>query len=226
MTASAHDALVRWLDHHPTVQVLEGTNGLSVADRQGVVHKPVDPLQVRPGRSLLHRAVQGKHPGTSRIVDTTAGFGRDALALVQAGHNVLAVERHPLMHALLQDLVERLASARTGAPTTAEWGTLDVVFGDANNLLSHLDPPFDVAYLDPMYRTPRRGKSRGPLQWLDDILVDEASEEGTALLQRAQSSGVRRVVVKRPLKAPAMASGVSGSIKGRTTRYDIYAAHR
>lgn len=225
MTASAHDALRRWLEHHPTVHLHNAVNGVSVHDHQGVVHKPVDPLRVRPGRSLLHRAVQGKHTGTSRVLDATAGFGRDALALIHHGHDVLAVERHPLMHALLADLAERLRAVRHKAPEAASWGTLEVVFKDARDILERPGQPFDVAYLDPMYRTPRRGRSRGPLHWLDQTLEQEPSEETETLLSLARSSGVRRVVVKRPLKATPVTEDVSGSVQGRTTRYDIYAAH-
>jgi 16S rRNA (guanine1516-N2)-methyltransferase len=158
------------------------------------------------------------------MMDATAGFGRDALALVQAGHDVLAVERHPLMHAILTDLAERLDAARGGHPDAGAWGRLEVAFGDSVDLLTGWARQIDVIYLDPMYRTQRRGKSRGALNWLDRMLDDEADGEAEALLRVAQTSGARRVVVKRPIKAAPLASGVTGSVRGRTTRYDIYPA--
>lgn len=128
------------------------------------------------------------------------------------------------MHAILRDLAERLDRARTGHPNAAAWGRLEVVFGDSTDVLTGLIGQNDVAYLDPMYRMPRRGKSRGPLNWLDRTLAEEADDEAAALLRLAQASGARRVVVKRPIKAAPLAFGVTGSVRGRTTRYDIYPA--
>jgi len=42
------------------------------------------------------------------------------------------------------------------------------------------------------------------------------------LLQAALRSSAERVVVKRPIKAPALQEGVIHSFEGKTVRYDLY----
>jgi len=61
---------------------------------------------------LLVRAMRGSGSAPANtVVDLTAGAGRDAFLLACAGHRVLAVERSPVLAALLADAVRRLRLA-------------------------------------------------------------------------------------------------------------------
>lgn len=79
-----------------------------------------------------------------------------------------------------------------------------------------------VVLIDPMY--PGRGKAALPEKGmaLFRSLVGR-DQDADLLLQAALRAATRRVVVKRPVRAPTLAGPLpSGSIRGSTTRWDIY----
>ncbi|MFP4145005.1 MAG: class I SAM-dependent methyltransferase [Phycisphaeraceae bacterium] len=185
------------------------------------------------GRSLrqpLLRAV-GVRKGESerpRVLDATAGFGEDSWLLASMGCPVLAVERVPVMAALLCDAVRRAAAEDPGAA-----GRLSVIHGNSIGLLRRLardepggdfPPAFaksDVVYLDPMFPTGRKARERKPMRVLR-WLVGEDPDAGE-LLSAALAAATRRVVVKRPAKADFLPGPVpSATHEGRAVRYDVY----
>lgn len=180
------------------------------------------PLRVefRPGggSATLRKATLAGRRGTNRIIDATAGLGQDSFALAEWGCRVDLIERSPIVAALLADGLRR---ATLGGETRDAAGRMELHRADALELLPSLGPA-EVVYLDPMYpRTGREGRKGKGMRILRAILGDDPDAHG--LLELARRAATRRVVVKRPLKAPPLA-GVrpSGSLPGTTVRYDLY----
>ena len=149
-----------------------------------------------------------------RVLDATAGLGRDAALIAQAGFQVLLIERSPLIHALLADGLTRAPAA------LAERMTL-LPCQDSRALG---ESGLHAVYLDPMF--PSREKSAAVkkdllwLQWLNDY--PDAGEE-VALLDWARAQSPHRIVVKRPAKAPNLGGQSPGfSQKGKAVRFDVY----
>lgn len=182
-------------------------------------------IDVRPGpggshRQPLARAVGlPKSEAPPRVVDATAGFGEDSWILAALGCEVLAIERNPCIAQLLRDGVERAGSF---APTIAE--RLKWLHGDAQELLPkvtdlHWRP--DVIYLDPMF--PKKTKSaleEKRMRMLRRLVGDDG--DASELLGLARQIASRRVVVKRPLRAPYLAEVPASSHQGKSLRYDVY----
>lgn len=182
----------------------------------------VDLMRARPGSEPVVRAVGGRSPkgGVPTVVDASCGWGVDAGALWRAGMQVTAIERDPVVAVLLEDGVRRAREADGDAAARFE-----LMIGDARSLLPTLSTRPDVVYLDPMYPRRRGGAKRRGAAWLRSWLGEaEAAHETEQLelLHVARTVAVRRVVVKRPARGAALAPGVSGSIEGRTTRFDLY----
>ena len=58
--------------------------------------------------------------------------------------------------------------------------------------------------------------------WIFQTLLEEG-DNAERLLESAMECAVYRVVVKRPLKAPALGGREPGfSLKGRSVRFDVY----
>jgi 16S rRNA (guanine1516-N2)-methyltransferase len=136
------------------------------------------------------------------------------VVLAARGYRVIALERSPLVAALLAD-----GLARSG--DHAVLGRIELVVGDALNLIPTL-PLADIILLDPMF--PERGKSalkdKG-MRALRALVGDDP--DASALLALARRHVGRRVVVKRPLAAEPLAGPApSGAILGTTVRFDIY----
>ncbi|GAC1630258.1 MAG: class I SAM-dependent methyltransferase [Nevskia sp.] len=167
----------------------------------------------------LHRRKPGDAP--LRVLDATAGLGRDGYTLAALGAVVTLAERQPETCALLADA--RLRALALAAHEAAA-SRVEIVNADARALC--LDPAnagrWDVIYLDPMY--PDDGKAALPskeMQILRDLTGGD--DDADELLAPALACAGQRVVVKRPAKAPCMA-GVEPTmrIEGTQLRFDVY----
>jgi 16S rRNA (guanine1516-N2)-methyltransferase len=203
--------------------------GLRGPPRQSRPRRPAAPPEGgRPGREHLLRATLAGTPGL-RLVDATAGWGGDAGVLAAAGAEVLMIERSPFVAAMLDDALRRWRAEGVGAA-----GRLTVLVGEAEELLTAVGP-VDVVYLDPLYA--ERGGSAVTsvgLRWLRVVAnwgtarevaagVERRHADEASLLTAARQAARRRVVVKRGLRdAPLGGQPPSGSLRGRTTRFDMY----
>lgn len=209
-----------------------GKQLLLLVDDKGLRLRRVDSSEVavdvaalarpRRGEDLLGRAI-GMRAG--HVVDATAGLGVDAFQLAAAGHRVTMIERVPLVALLLEEALERAQQGRAGDRASAAAERLTLIEGDARTYLATLPSSGrpDVVLLDPMY--PRRGKAALPAKGMALFreLVGE-DDDAAELLRVARSVALRRVVVKRPLRSASLGdTPPSGSIRGKTTRYDLYA---
>lgn len=170
----------------------------------------------------LVKALGGMPEQARTVVDGTGGLGRDALVLVQAGFSVQIIERSPVVHALLADGIRRLE--RDDAELAQR---ITLHLGESTQWLSaHNDEVFAV-YLDPMF--PQRQKSaavKKDLLWLQQLEQAPDDAESVALLQAARQCALKRVVVKRPVKAPPLAQqNPSYALTGKAVRFDIYLRH-
>jgi len=160
-----------------------------------------------------------------RVVDLTAGLGRDSFVLATLGCPVLAIERQSEIFQLLRAGLDR---ALDDSPTAVALDDrLALQHGDARALLDQwpngviADFRPDVLYLDPMH--PPRKKSALPRKEMRVFrsLVGEDLDQDQ-LLAAALATQVARVVVKRPASAPPLADGVISAVTGKTTRFDVY----
>jgi 16S rRNA (guanine1516-N2)-methyltransferase len=177
--------------------------------------------RISAGRKQLLARATGlqKHPAPL-LLDATAGLGRDGFTLAWLGARVTMLERHPQIAALLQDAHRRaLADPRLAAVAAG----IEVRTGDAASLMAR--QPWDVIYLDPMY--PHSNKSALPqkeMQIFRDLTGGDPDAD--ALLSPALAAARRRVVVKRPARAPWLAGrSPSLSFEGSQARFDVYLIH-
>lgn len=205
-------------------------------DAHSCLYVDVEKLALKiPGFSLLSadfatttwlkRKSEGKKQGLVRackpapgikIIDATAGWGRDAAVLASFGAEVLMLERHPVMGCLLADALQH----RSG--TDEKQLALALAVGDAHSILHDLgvDEYPDIIYIDPMH--PERNKSalvKKDMQALQHLVgVDEDALE---LIKMAITRVKQRVVVKWPQKREALLKP-EACIEGKTVRFDIY----
>lgn len=165
---------------------------------------------------LLRAALATRGP---RVADATAGMGGDAFDLAWAGCEVVAFERSPVAWSLLNDGLRRAAADPVLAPAAAR---ITLVRGDARRELAH-HGPFDVVVIDTMFEPRKESAGKRKSMSLLGLLAgpdDDAAE----LLAAARTAAERRVVVKRPARGPYLGGiAPSGSLAGRTVRFDLYA---
>jgi len=171
---------------------------------------------------MIARAIGIKGAIRPKVLDATAGLGRDAFVLASLGCCVQMIEREPILAALLQDGLRRAAQDAAIAPIIQH---MNLIEGDACPLMQGWtgEPP-EVVYLDPMF--PRQKQSaavKKDLNWLR-LLLENQTQDESALLDTALNLASHRVVVKRPRKAPGLLGSLAPalSLTGRSCRFDIY----
>ncbi|MEQ1723581.1 MAG: class I SAM-dependent methyltransferase [Pseudobdellovibrio sp.] len=159
--------------------------------------------------------------GTGRyglnILDLSAGLGIDSVFLAQLGYSVTALERNPLIYLALNEAAKLAADAGLNL-------SLKFEFAEALAYLQNNKITADVIYFDPMF--PQKEKSALPRQEMVFFknLVGQDADAEEVLAAALSVKGIKRVVVKRPLKAPALLKPHS-STEGKLIRFDIYGVH-
>lgn len=167
------------------------------------------------GKNELIAKALGYAKGCRKILDLSVGMGIDSVFLMQLNFQVIGVERSPVLYALLQE-----AFARTEKTYLKSY---QLHFADALTFLRENKGKLDIdaIYFDPMY--PHKKKSALPKQEMvvfRDLVGHDA--DAAEVLKEALTWPVRRVVVKRPMKAEELLPGVIHSFEGKVVRYDSY----
>lgn len=176
--------------------------------------------QATPRREALARAVGLKGGSPLTVVDATGGLGRDAFVLASLGARLYVIERQPVVFELLGDGWRRALDN----PRTAEAaGRMTLIHADAAEWLpAGHGGDADTVYLDPMYPPETKGgEVKKGIRSLQRLIGPQ--EDAKRLFSAARAAAPRRLVIKRPRKAPPLEPGLAHfSIEGRQTRFDVY----
>jgi 16S rRNA (guanine1516-N2)-methyltransferase len=172
-------------------------------------------------QELVAKAVGIKRGQDLRVLDATAGLGRDAFILASRGCHVQMLERSPVVALMLEDALARAAGDFEVSNITRR---MNLQQADASEFMRSLSPQDypEVVYLDPMF--PERSKSasvKKEMRLLQQLLgADMDTEE---LFGAALQVATRRVVVKRPKMAPCISElKPHHVVEGKSGRFDIY----
>ena len=165
---------------------------------------------------LLARAV-GTRQGL-KVLDCTAGLGREGFLLAYLGCDVTLIERSKVIYTLLLDALN-WASFDPDLKKVVD--RLSLYRSDAKEYLSR-HSSWDVIYIDPMFPDKKKTSlPKGDMQYLQRFLSKEKNDG--SLLKSAFRCKFRRLVVKRPLKARDKDIRKSdSSIQNDKIRFDIY----
>jgi len=175
---------------------------------------------------MIAKAVGVKSGVYPRVLDATAGMGKDSFVLATLGCDLIMIERSPVVHLLLQDGLQRAQefAREHDAELQQVIKRMQLIAQDSRTYLESLTPEQfpDVIYLDPMF--PERQKTADVKKEMAAFhSVVGKDEDADALLPLALSHVNYRVVVKRPRKAPFLDNQTpSYQLEGKSSRYDIY----
>ncbi len=158
-----------------------------------------------------------------RVLDATAGLGRDAFVLAALGATVIMVERNPMVAALLQDGLRRAAldvELATWLPERMQLWPMTSLAAMAHASAQAI--AIDVVFLDPMF--PPREKSalvKKEMRAFHEVVGEDLDAD--TLLAPALALASKRVVVKRPGYADDLAGQVpTMRVTGKNNRFDVY----
>ena len=170
-------------------------------------------------QQAIAKAVGLKRGYTPKLLDGTAGMGKDAFILASLNCNVTMCERNPVIQALLQDGLKRLEQASNDEIS------LQLELENSLHYMENHASDFDVIYLDPMY--PHRTKSalvKKEMRILRSLVGDDTDFD--SVFEIALRTAKNRVVIKRPKAAASIGQRPpTHCVESKKTRYDIYLAN-
>jgi 16S rRNA (guanine1516-N2)-methyltransferase len=176
--------------------------------------------RARQSNQALIRACNNKSRTIDAVLDLTAGWGADSLTLANHGKQVTLLEQNVLVHAVLDYSLTCLAQ-ESASPEIA--GLMHLEATEAGSYLRNLtdDHAFDCIYLDPMF--PARKSSAKPAKEMQILQALTHNLEIETCFDLARQKARKRVVVKRPAKAPHLASAKPDIVyREKTIRFDVY----
>ena len=177
----------------------------------------------------LRRGAAQSHPLTKatgllkspdlRVVDATAGLGRDAFLIASLGFEITLIERSARVYDTLNQAMQ--TARDTNSELSAIVDRMTLLSGDAQHLLPGLTP--DIVMVDPMH--PERTSSalvKQEMRVLRDLVGSDP--DSMALIETALWSARKRVVLKWPLRAglPGDLRRPTFTLSGKTVRYDVF----
>lgn len=170
-------------------------------------------------REWVARALGVKPSDQVKIVDATAGLGRDSFILASLGFQVTLIERSCVLYMLLLDGLKR---ASRDPKVKSIIDRMALVHADAIEWLES-EQEIDIIYMDPMF--PDREKSasvKKEMRILQELLGKE-DKDADQLFARALTCARKRVVVKRPRIGHHLGSIIPDfMLTGKNSRFDIY----
>ena len=159
---------------------------------------------------LIVKAVLGKNKQPLKIMDCTAGFGKDAYILSLTGCKIIAYEANLLMYALLKDGLNR--------------SNIDNIHLQNKNALEFIRHcSCDVIYLDPMYPDNKKSAKNNKNMTFLQQFVGHQQQSALEMFNQALQSKAKKIVLKRPVKAEFITNAKPTSqIIGKAARFDIY----
>lgn len=178
-----------------------------------------------------------------RALDATAGLLHDSALMLSLGCAVVACERNPTIAALIADALAHGLFATFTPPAAERFRFLALPAPEALRALAATGAPPDVILFDPMH-PPRHaerestalvrhelrilravvGEDADSPQTLRDLLSVGGSVSSGGSVGAGSVTGVRRVVVKAPLRAARLIDSPEPvhTHEAKAVRYDVY----
>ncbi|WP_150468128.1 class I SAM-dependent methyltransferase [Francisella sp. SYW-9] len=167
------------------------------------------------------QAVEGRSKEKLKILDTTAGLGRDTFTLAARGHQVISIEKDIYIYLLLCDALHRACKTESISHIAQNITLLNL---DSNKHILNTEQTYDCIYVDPMF-PPRRksAKVKQAMQVLHEVAFNDEDQNTLLLKNILETQKANKVIVKRPINAEFLYNKKpSSQLKGKTNRFDIY----
>lgn len=174
--------------------------------------------RVSKANEIVSKAIGCKPYYRPKVLDATAGMGRDSLIMALLGCEVIMQERNFAIFHLLQNALARFQQNPDYFEISGKISLLEKNSIESFEQLSDID----VIYLDPMFPVRKKSALVKKEMRLFKLLAGE-DPDADNLLENALKSNIKRVVVKRPKGAPFLANKKPNhEIVAKKFRYDVY----
>ena len=175
--------------------------------------------KVSKSNEVVAKAIGCKSHYRPKVLDATAGMGRDSLIMAMLGCEVIMHERNMAIYQLLNNALVRLKESPEF--NSDIFSRLSLYQKNSTDEIETKDN-IDVIYLDPMFPERKKSALVKKEMRLFKLIAGEDPDADELLISSLQMK-VKRIVVKRPKGAPCLADKKpSHEIVAKKFRYDVY----
>jgi 16S rRNA (guanine1516-N2)-methyltransferase len=168
----------------------------------------------------LLKACNNKQRNIASLLDLTAGWGADSLTLARHGLRIRMLEQNSLLATIL-DYSLACLRADEGGRQTARRMAVECVNSAEFLQSSAAESEFDCIYLDPMF--PPHKSSARPTKDMQILQALTGNSDIELCFELALKAARKRVVVKRPAKAPGLHELKPDIVyREKSVRFDVY----
>lgn len=169
---------------------------------------------------ILYKALGIKGGVFPTVLDTTAGWGKDALMMAAFGCEVTLCEKHPQVAEKLQQALHNAKSSEQLAPIVKRMTLKPMCAIEYMHSLTDNRP--DVIVCDPMFSHTSSALPKKDMQILRSIQHDTTEEDVFELVKAAIHTATKRVIVKRAKNCAPYYPKPNFTLKARSHHFDIY----
>lgn len=168
----------------------------------------------------LLKACNNRQRSIVSLLDLTAGWGADSLTLARHGLQVLMLEQNSLLAAIL-DYSLACLRADEGGREVGQRLAIECINSAEFLQSSAKGGEFDCIYLDPMF--PAHKSSARPTKDMQILQALTGNSDIERCFELALAAARKRVVVKRPAKAPGLHESKPDIVyREKSVRFDVY----
>lgn len=212
------EAIFDWLDNKLALNLLLDGKPAQLAFDFADGEVGFRAARVSKSNEVVAKAIGCKPHYRPKVLDATAGMGRDSLIMALLGCKVIMYERNMAIFHLLENALHRFKQQPDFSEVAEK-----ISLQQKNSISSFQDiGDVEVIYLDPMFPTRKKSALVKKEMRLFKLLAGE-DPDADRLLENALSSSAKRVVVKRPKGAcELMQKKPSHKIVAKKFHYDVY----
>ena len=163
---------------------------------------------------MIKKAISFEVNKPKKILDATAGFGRDGFIFALLGQEVTMVDENKGMCIMIESALNRLPDKSYYNDAKSR---VKVMYGDSTKLKLNSEG-FDIIYLDPMFSTYSKSMSKKELTFLKTY-IDQKHD----LVNIFLNQNYKRLVVKREKKyQPHAFEEASIIYKGKSINFHVF----
>ncbi|MDD0852809.1 class I SAM-dependent methyltransferase [Halobacteriovorax sp. GB3] len=167
----------------------------------------------------LAKAIGRTKEPCPKIIDATCGSGKDSLLMLSFGAKIIAYERVPTIHLLLQTALH-LAYKADGPLSMVLKERFELRYGEFQ--IGDVESSEYGLYYDPMYPSePKKRKAKPRKEMVIFHEIMEGDQDVDDKIDGFLNSEFKRVILKRPIKEKKI-KNPSMDFAGKSTRYDVY----
>lgn len=172
----------------------------------------------------LAKAINLKKYPNPKVLDCTAGIGRDMMIMAYLGCSVVALERHPEVY---QALVNALEEAKSHPLLQTAVSRIQLYNQNAISYLNQTDTVFDIIYCDPMFDPKKKtAKVKKEMQQLQTLVgFEQDQQDKNSLFLLALDKAKEKTIIKTHTVSPPIPLDVrvpTTQLTHKTVHFYIY----